>query len=118
MKFSMLQQDLLCRATRFFTTQKNFSHRKMMAGVKKNRRRGVGFSGFGGFARMSQAPCEAPARHLVAAARVAGPVVAASAETTVAREPAFAIAATIAAFAVATAEAAFTRTACRLVVAP
>jgi hypothetical protein len=35
MKFSMLQQHLLCRATRFFTTQKNFSHREMMAGVKK-----------------------------------------------------------------------------------
>ncbi|GJH00898.1 MULTISPECIES: hypothetical protein [Paraburkholderia] len=40
----MLQHPLLCRATRFFTTQKNFSHREMAMEAKKNRRLGVGFS--------------------------------------------------------------------------
>ncbi|WP_180730548.1 hypothetical protein [Paraburkholderia sp. PGU19] len=56
MEFSMLQRRLLCRATRFFTTQKNFSHREMMAEAKKNRRWGVGFRDAAGFACADRAP--------------------------------------------------------------
>jgi hypothetical protein len=39
----MLQRRFLCCATRFFTTQKIFSHREILGEAKKNRRRSVGF---------------------------------------------------------------------------
>jgi hypothetical protein len=42
-RFFIPQPEQLCLAARFFTTQKNFSHREMGGRAKKNRRRSVGF---------------------------------------------------------------------------